>query len=87
MAARAAVLPVQFEGQNSRLFQLVSRFSYTLRMSLLVRETLSRIGSDIHVRIGDVLPFEAWAARAIPKQLVARLRALTYAIGPERLAA
>ena len=87
MAARAAVLPVQFEGQNSRLFQLVSRFSYTLRLSLLVRETLSRIGSDIHVRIGEVLPFEALGGTSDPKQLVARLRALTYAIGPERLAA
>ena len=87
MAARAAVLPVQFEGQNSRLFQLVSRFSYTLRLSLLVRETLSRIGSDIHVRIGEVLPFEALGGTSDPKQLVARLRALTYAIGPERIAA
>ena len=87
LASRASVLPVQFEGQNSRLFQLVSRFSYTLRLSLLVRETLSRIGSDIHVRIGDVLPFDAFGANSDPKRLVDRLRALTYAIAPDPIAA
>jgi putative hemolysin len=47
MGSHAAVLPVHFEGQNSRLFQLVSRVSMTLRISLLVRETLRRIGSDV----------------------------------------
>jgi putative hemolysin len=87
LASRAAVLPVQFEGQNSRLFQLVSRFSYTLRLSLLVRETLSRMGSDIHVRIGDVLPFEVLGATGDPKRLVDRLRVLTYAIAADPIAA
>jgi putative hemolysin len=87
VAARAAVLPVHFAGQNSRLFQLASRFSATLRISLLVREILSRIGSDIQVRIGEVLPYDALGAATDPKQLVTRLRALTYAIGPERRAA
>ena len=52
-----------------------------------MRETLSRIGSDIRVRIGDVLPFEALGETDDPKRLVARLRALTYAIGPDRIAA
>jgi len=78
MASKAAVLPVRFEGQNSRLFQLVSRFSYTLRLSMLVRETLMRMGTDISVRIGEVLPYEALGATASPKQLAARLREVTY---------
>jgi putative hemolysin len=80
MASRAAVLPVHFEGQNSRLFQLVSRFSYTLRLSLLVRETLKRIGTDVRVRIGEVLPYETLPAAGDPKLLAARLREVTYAI-------
>ena len=87
MSARASVLPVRFEGQNSRLFQLVSRVSMTLRISMLVRETLSRMGSDIHVRIGEVLPFEALGVTDDPKQLVAGLRKLTYAIGLDRAVA
>src|SRR5687767_5908993 len=41
-SSRAAVLPVRFEGQNSRLFQLVSQVSPTLRLSLLLREAVSR---------------------------------------------
>ena len=81
MGTRASVLPVHFAGQNSRLFQLVSRFSMTLRISLLVRETLRHIGGEIRVRIGDVMPFSALGDTSDPKILVANLRALTYAIG------
>ena len=87
MGARATVLPVHFAGQNSRLFQLASRVSTTLRISLLVRETLSRIGSVIHVRIGEALRYEWRGAEGARRLLAARLRALTYAIGPERAAA
>lgn len=86
MGSRASVLPVHFEGQNSRLFQLVSRVSMTLRISMLVRETLSRIGSDIRVHVGDVLPFEALGPMDDPKRLTARLRELTYAISLARAA-
>jgi putative hemolysin len=86
MGARAAVLPVHFAGQNSRLFQLVSRFSSTLRLSLLVRETLNRIGSDIRVKIGEVLPFDSLGPADDPKLLTAHLRDVTYAIDLERAA-
>ena len=36
--AQASVLPVYFEGQNSPLFHLISRYSVMLRLSLLVSE-------------------------------------------------
>jgi len=48
----ATVLPVYFEGQNSPLFHLISRFSLTLRLSLLVSEFRHKIGSTIRVRVG-----------------------------------
>ena len=86
MATRAAVLPVHFAGQNSRLFQLASQLSSTLRISLLVHETLSRVGSDIKVRIGTVLPYETLGPTDDPKRLVTHLRNLTYAISRDAAA-
>ena len=41
--SRATVVPVFFVGQNSRLFQLASHLSLTLRLSLVFRETARRI--------------------------------------------
>ena len=78
--AEAAVLPVRFAGQNSRLFQLVSRISPTLRLSLLMGEARSRIGSEVRVQIGDVLPYDELRAIAAPKALVEHLRQVTHAI-------
>jgi putative hemolysin len=48
----AQVLPVYFEGQNSALFHFVSRYSLTLRLSLLVCEFRFRIGTAIKAHIG-----------------------------------
>ncbi len=45
--SRATVVPVYFVGQNSRLFQLASHLSLTLRLSLVFRETARRIGSKL----------------------------------------
>jgi putative hemolysin len=81
-SSRSAVLPVRFEGQNSRLFQLVSQFSPTLRLSLLLREAVSRIGTEIEAHVDQVLPFESLAAFEDPKALVEHLREVTYGIEP-----
>ncbi len=54
---QAAVVPIFFAGQNSRLFQMASHVSMTLRLSLLFKEIRDRIGSEVHVRIGEVVPF------------------------------
>ena len=83
--ARAPVAPVFFAGQNSRLFQVVSHISMTLRLSLLFKEVHNKIGSEIHVRAGDVVPYEALAAITDRNEFMQHLRGLTYALGADAL--
>lgn len=56
--AKAFVLPVYFEGQNSVLFQAVSRISLTLRLSLLVSEFRRFPNKPYTARAGRITPFE-----------------------------
>ncbi len=48
----ATVLPVYFEGQNSALFHFASRYSLSLRLSLLVLEFRHHIDATIRASIG-----------------------------------
>ncbi len=80
----ATVVPVFFEGHNSRLFQVASHVHYTLRMALLINEFKLRVGEKVPVVIGEALPGEEIAALAgDPKGLMDYLRAQTYALSPE----
>ena len=47
--SKAAVVPIWFGGQNSRLFQIASHVSPTLRISLIFHEVRSRIGTSLPV--------------------------------------
>ena len=49
----ATVLPVYFEGQNSAFFHFISRYSLSLRLSLLVLEFRHHIGGAVRARIGS----------------------------------
>ena len=79
---KAPVAPVYFAGQNSRLFQLASHVSLTLRLSLLFKEVHGRIGSEVHVRIGDLIPFEQ-LAKLERTSVMEYLRRATYALGKD----
>ncbi len=81
--SEASVVPIYFEGRNSRLFQVASHLNTTLRMALLINEFDSRVGEPIKVRIGRPLPREEIAARkGDAKQLMEYLRAQTYFLNP-----
>jgi putative hemolysin len=82
-AAAAPVLPVRFSGQNSRLFQVVSQFSPTLRTGLFFNEVQNKIGATIGVTIGDLVPYAAIAHLRDRQAMADHLRARTYAL-PER---
>jgi len=82
----AAVLPIFFEGHNSRLFQLASHLHYTLRMALLIKEFRARVDEPVRVVIGRPLPPEGIAAHARDtRALMDYLRAQTYALSPRPL--
>lgn len=79
-ASQATVVPVFFAGQNSRLFQLASHLSLTLRLSLVFRETARRIGSRLRVRVGEPVPFAEIAHIEDRAALVAELRRRTFGL-------
>jgi putative hemolysin len=55
--ANATVTPIYFGGQNSRLFQIASHVSLTLRLSLIFHEVKTRIGTALPVAIGAPIAF------------------------------
>jgi putative hemolysin len=81
--SRATVLPIFFEGHNSRLFQIASHLHSTLRMALLVNEFKARVGAPVKVVIGRPLDPAALAAHASDaRAMMEYLRAETYRLSP-----
>jgi putative hemolysin len=84
----ATVVPVFFEGHNSRLFQLASRVHYSLRLGLLINEFKRRVDEPVNVVIGAPVPAQEIAAlRGDPNGLMDHLRARTYGLSPEPISA
>jgi len=82
----ATVVPVFFEGSNSRLFQLASQMSQTLRMGMLIREFRARVGSEVRVVIGKPIPKEDLNMyKGDAKSCMDFLRKATYDLSPKPL--
>jgi putative hemolysin len=79
LATRPGVwtLPMFMHGQNSRLFQMASHWSYPLRVALIFRETVRRIGQSVKVTVGIPIACEGMEKARV----AAWLRALTYDMG------
>lgn len=82
----ATVVPIFFDGSNSRLFQYASRVHYTLRMGLLIKEFRSRVGTPVRVAIGEPIdPSEIKAREKDARALMDYLRQETYKLSPTPL--
>jgi len=79
-SSEADVLPVLFHGENSRLFHIVSQFSQTLRLSLLIREAKCKIGAEIPMTIGEPIHYEDLEAFHNKDDLISHLREQTFAL-------
>lgn len=80
----ATVVPIWFDGANSRLFQLASHLSYTLRMALLIREFGARVDTSVRLAIGQPI-----GPNALPQtratEVMDFLRRKTYELSPNAL--
>lgn len=84
--SNATVLPIFFEGHNSRLFQVASHLHVTLRMALLIKEFKARVDEPVRLVIGNPIPRERLEPHAHnPKAMMDFLRAQTYALSPKPL--
>ena len=84
----AQVVPVFFEGHNSRLFQIASHVHVSLRMGMLIREFRRRSGQPVRIVVGNPIDPAALAQhRGDPTALMAFLRKQTYALSPKPLPA
>ncbi len=84
--SNAVVVPVFFEGHNSRLFQIASHLHVTLRMGLYIKEFKKRIGTPIRVVVGE--PIERDVLDALggdSKAMMDFLREETYKLSPDPL--
>ena len=80
----ATVVPIFFDGHNSRLFQVASHLHYTLRMALLIKEFKSRVDEPVRIVLGEALPKAELDARAKDsREMMEYLRASTYALSPD----
>ena len=78
----AAVQPIYFPGQNSRLYQIASRVSATVRQGLLLHEVVHSLDTPQAPRVGTAIAPECvadWSGN--PRGFMAWLRAQTLALG------
>lgn len=82
--AGASVVPIWFDGSNSRLFQLASHLSHTLRMALLIREFGARVDRPVPLAIGwPIAPTDLPDGPAT--EVMDFLRRKTYELSPTPL--
>lgn len=74
----STVIPIYFGGQNSRLFQIVSHMSYTLRLALFFFETARRVGSELEMIVGTPITPEEISHFKDKSSLNRHLRQITF---------
>ncbi|TGD45034.1 acyltransferase [Pseudotabrizicola sediminis] len=82
----ATVVPVYFDGHNSRLFQIASHVHYTLRLGLLIKEFRARMDEPVRVVIGQpIVAGDLAPLKADPTRMMEFLRRATYDLSPHPL--
>ena len=79
--SKAPVLPIYFHGNNGLLFNLLSLIHPALRTAKLPSELFNKKGHTIKVRIGKPIAFADIPQNDNIPNLLAFLRAKTYALG------
>jgi len=84
--SNATVVPVFFDGQNSRLFQLASHIHYNLRVALLLKEFRRRTDKPVEIAIGaPISPATIATLTGDAQGMMDFLRNETYGLSPRSI--
>ena len=85
--SNATVLPIYFDGVNSRRWQIASHVHPSLRLGLLINEFKTRVGRSVEIAVGKPVPPEELMLHARdPRGMMDFLRETTYRLSPKPLA-
>ena len=79
---QSPVLPSYFEGQNSQLYHIANKMGQTFRYSLLMHELIRKIGDNIYLHFGKVIPFSEFERIGNLIEITKFLRKKTYSLEP-----
>jgi len=79
--ARVPILPVYFEGHNSRMFQTLGMIHPLLRTAKLPSELFNKAGNKVRVRIGTPIPVKDQDVFSDINDFKKFLRTKTYSLG------
>ena len=87
LKSEATVVPIFFEGQNSRRFQIFSRVHTNLRLSLLINEFYRRVEDEVRICVGEpIIAADLTETARNGRDLMDELRRRTYALDPHATA-
>jgi putative hemolysin len=76
------IVPIYVHGKNSIAFQLASKISLSLRLSLLLYEVKNKMGKTIKVTIGDPIPGST-LSHLKSKKIIEALKEITVGLSKE----
>ena len=80
---KSPVLPSYFEGQNSQLYHIANKMGQTFRYSLLMHELIRKIGDNIYLHFGEIIPFSEFENIGNLIKITEFLRKKTYSLDPK----
>ncbi len=83
LKTKSPVLPIYFDGQNSQLYHIANKIGQTFRYSLCMYELKRKIGDDIYMYFGSLIPYENLAKIGDIKEITKYLRSVTYSLDPQ----
>ena len=81
------IVPIYFDARNSRFFYRFAKWrkrlgiKFNIELIFLPKEMLKQSGSNLHIIVGQPIPWSSLDARA-PRHEAARLRDIVYSMAP-----
>jgi putative hemolysin len=79
--AKVPIVPIYFQGSNSRIFHLIGKLHPLLRTASIPREMFNKKGEEVKIRIGHPISVKSQEDFEDVERFGRFLRAKTYALG------